>query len=396
MITYQEALQIVLSQSKNWGTESLALEDSLGRVLDEQIYADRDYPPFNRSAMDGIAINLKDWNEGIRTFYIVEQILAGQKSQFKLDKGQCYKIMTGAAVPQSADCVIRIEDLKLEKNNAEIIKEINVKQFQNIAKQGEDYKKGDKILTVNQHIINPPLVSLLASLGKSQVKVKKTPSVTIISTGDEIKGIESSIDSFSIRDSNSYALIAFFQQYKITGINKMAVKDEKKQMYEAIKNGLKSQILVISGGVSAGEADYVPEILKELGTTQLFHKVQLKPGKPIWFGKNGETIVFALPGNPFSVQVGFKIFIEPFLRKSFGLDTNTDFLLPMSTERIKKVSFDEFFPIKITLNGCAEIEPVKFNGSGDISASFKADGIGFQPASTEKLLKGEITSFKFW
>jgi molybdopterin molybdotransferase len=161
---------------------------------------------------------------------------------------------------------------------------------------------------------------------------------------------------------------------------------------------LQQEILFISGGVSAGDADFIPQILKECGVKEIFHKVQIKPGKPLWFGKNEETqtIVFALPGNPVSVQVAFKVFIEPFLRKCLGLAQISSFKLPILTERVKKVKFDEFFLVKLQHQPNLSVMPLQFNGSGDILASALSDGIVWHPAAKDKLLQNDVVDFIAW
>ena len=227
--------------------------------------------------------------------------------------------------------------------------------------------------------------------------VQKPPSVGLISTGDEIVPIHQKPSAVQIRDSNSYAIASFLESYKIPIFYKGLVSDNKEHLKQTIRNSLSNDITIISGGVSAGDADFVPEVLLELGVVKVFHKVQIKPGKPLWFGVyEGNKVVFSLPGNPISVQVAYKIFIEPYLRKCLGLSSLPIFRLPILADRTKKVKFDEYFPCKVVTNDISGLMPIKFNGSGDISGTFNSDGIALQPSEKEILSQNDICEFIFW
>jgi molybdopterin molybdotransferase len=186
--------------------------------------------------------------------------------------------------------------------------------------------------------------------------------------------------------------------YRISAIKTALIEDDKTKLHEAICELLSSDILIISGGVSKGEADYVPGILKHLGVIEIFHRVSLKPGNPLWFGKmpNG-GVVFGLPGNPISVQVGYKVFIEPFLRACFNLQQIEPIFLPLLDEKLKKTNFTEYFPCRLTLeNKQSGLAINKMNTSGDISTTNNSDGIAIHPAEKQKIEKGEFVEFYFW
>jgi molybdopterin molybdotransferase len=360
------------------------------------IFADRDYPPFNRATMDGFAIIAQDLNSDSNKLKLQETIHAGEAKQLEIVTGNCIKIMTGAPVPQGANAVIRIEDTTINGN--EIHFNVNqVKTNQNIAIQGEDAKKGDLLIKKGTKL-NPNSIALLAVIGCAKLEVCKLPNIAIVSTGNEIVAVESPILPYQIRDSNVHALKNVLHNYRISAIKTALIEDDKTKLHEAICELLSSDILIISGGVSKGEADYVPEILKHLGVIEIFHRVSLKPGNPLWFGKmpNG-GVVFGLPGNPISVQVGYKVFIEPFLRACFNLQQIEPIFLPLLDEKLKKTNFTEYFPCRLTLeNKQSGLAINKMNTSGDISTTNNSDGIAIHPAEKQKIEKGEFVEFYFW
>lgn len=390
MISLQEAQQLVKQQARSFGKEIILLDDAIGRVLNEPVIADRDYPPFNRATMDGIAINSADWNDGLRSYTIAETIFAGMMSTKSISKGECYKIMTGAAVPASADTVIRKEDV--EENEKRLTVTVSeVKQGQNIAILGSDIKKGIAVINSSQ-IIKEGTITTLASLGYDEVKVATLPSVAIISTGDEIVPVHAPVNEVQIRNSNQHLLKALLRRWEIKPTAVIHVKDNAAALLQAVNKCKQKDIIVLSGAVSAGDADFVPEVLIQAGAKMIFHKVAIRPGKPIWFGKfeNG-AVVFALPGNPFSTFVTFKLFIENFLFACFGLTERKMLQLPFNGERVKKTNLDELFPVMIGGNPTVATA-VGFNSSGDITAVMEADGLGIQPANKMGLKENEIIS----
>jgi molybdopterin molybdotransferase len=365
MISLQEAKELVLNQAHSFGKEKVQLDDAIGRVLCQPIVADRDYPPFNRATMDGIAINISDWENGIRSFAVAEIIYAGSISKKPISTGECYKIMTGAAVPSSANIVIRIEDIK-EENNRLIVNVSELKAWQNIARKGQDIKQQSSIIN-NAVICSPSVITLLASLGYHEAVVERLPAIAIITTGDEVVNINEPVNEVQIRNSNAHLLKALLDKWKIKPTACIHVEDDAAILTDIVKKYHSNDILILSGAVSAGDADFVPEVLTNAGAKKIFHKVAIRPGKPIWFGQfeNGAT-VFALPGNPFSTLATFKLFIETFLYACFGLDQPAGLMLPIDETRIKKTNLDEFFPVKVASNPSAAI-PLSFNTSGSLA-----------------------------
>jgi molybdopterin molybdotransferase len=304
--------------------------------------------------------------------------------------------MTGAPVPQRANAVIRIEDTHINGNEIHFnVKQ--VKENQNIALQGEDAKKGDLLIKKGTKL-NPNSISLLAVTGHAKLEVYKLPIIAIVSTGNEIVAVESVIQPHQIRDSNVHTLKNSLLNYCISAIQTALIVDDKIALKNTISELLNTDIIIISGGVSKGDADYVPEILKHLGVIEIFHRVSIKPGNPLWFGKmpNG-GVVFGLPGNPISVQVGYKVFIESFLRKCFDMEPIEPIFLPLLGEKSKKSNFTEYFPCKLTHeNKKSGLAINKMNTSGDISTTNNSDGIAIHPSEKQTIEKGEFVEFYFW
>ncbi|WP_214227507.1 molybdopterin molybdotransferase MoeA [Pedobacter sp. B4-66] len=391
MISFEEAITTISTLSQPFETEYINLEDADNRILAEDIYADRDYPPFNRAAMDGYAIMLSDWESGLRKYTITEIIYAGQVSKQVLTSGNCYKIMTGAATPKTANVIIRKEDTH-EINNEVTIEIETAKYLQNIATQGQDLKYQALILTAPCKC-TPQTISLLASVGKATLKVYKLPTVAVITTGDEVITPGKPTASHQIRNSNQYLLKALLKKWNITPSLCEHVQDNKELLTKAFKESIKNQLTIINGGVSAGDADYVPAVLKSLGVEMVFHKVKIRPGKPLWIGKTPlGGIVFALPGNPLSCLTTFTIFVEDYLYKCFGYANRPVYRFPIQESRIKKHPLTEFFPVQISQSQQG-LNLISFNGSGDITAGLNASGLALQPDLTEELKKEDIISF---
>ncbi|MDB5228250.1 MAG: molybdopterin molybdenumtransferase MoeA [Bacteroidota bacterium] len=396
MRSIDEALELILSHTKNFGVEEISIHHALNRILAEDIFADRDYPPFNRSTMDGYAVVASDLLEKKLTeLKLIETIHAGDIAKLRVSPGTCIKIMTGAPIPDGADAVVRVEDC-IENNSNVQFKTTFISPKQFIAQQGEDIQKGNLLIKKNIKL-DAPAIAVLAVAGKARVKVYSLPSVTVVSTGNEIVNVNDKILPHQIRDSNSIALSSFLKQYNIS-CDTVLEKDDKIILKETFKNFLHKDILIITGGVSMGDADYVPEVLISLGVKEIFHRVKIKPGNPLWFGvmPNG-GVVFGLPGNPVSVQAAFKVFIEPYLRACFNMEALKPFYLPLFNDKPKKSKFTEYFPCSIvTKNKVTGLESKKMNSSGDIAATLYSDGLAIHPERTEMMKENTIVEFYSW
>lgn len=388
---YTEAQEILKSAAHSFGKERLPLEQAFGRVIGEKIIADRDYPPFNRASMDGYALRFEDFEKGLREFSVNETIFAGQTPATSLSSGQCYKIMTGAATPSGADLIIRREDVQ-EQNGIATILANEARVFQNIAKRGEDLRAGSVIIDKAVHA-TPAVISLLAAIGKYEVMVEKLPRVAIITTGDEVIDIDQQAGEVQIRNSNLWLLKSLLHKQGLQTFSEAHVADEPVSLKKAFENALQGDIIISCGGVSAGDADFVPHVLQACGVKKLFHKLMIRPGKPVWCGQtaDGKT-VFALPGNPLSCMVTFSLLVQPFLHACYGLTSPVSISMQLKGERSKKTNLDEFFPVKI-IPGTAEVEIVPFNGSGDIRAALFADGIAKHPREKATIRAGDTVGF---
>lgn len=386
MISFSEAQHLIIEQARSFGKEKVLIDDAAGRVIAETIIADRDYPPFNRAAMDGYAIRQSDWDEGLRSFTIRETIFAGNVSRFELKKGECYKIMTGAAVPESADAIVRKEDVLEIKDGIEcLLKEVKV--YQHISRRGEDLRKGEYVFS-KQVLCSPAIVGILASVGKHEVMVERLPVISIITTGDEVVSIGDAVNPVQIRNSNRHILTALLKNWNIVPLSCVHVPDQLQAIESAVQSAMTSDIIIMCGGVSAGDADHVPAVLHKLGSKKIFHKVAIKPGKPMWLGKFDDgPIVFALPGNPLSCLVTYKVFVEFYLSYSLGLGEPAQLSLPLNGPRFKKGQLDEFFPVKI-VGSPSQYEIIPFNGSGDITAAMHAAALAIHPCMIPELLNG--------
>jgi molybdopterin molybdotransferase len=401
MISVLEAEKIILDQAHavRIASQFQRLEKAYGRILREDIAADRDQPAFNKSTMDGIAVRFDDWKKGQRAFKVEGVMPAGQPALKVNIPDGCVQIMTGAVVPGNYDCVVPIEQVTLEGGSAVIKEGSRIERGQFIRYQGADLKKGEVILSAGAYLL-PPQIATAASFGRSKIKVSAKARVAVISTGDELVDIDrKNIRPFEIRKSNSYALDAMLIQTGLCETEIFHFADDKKLLLRELKKALnKFDILVLSGGVSMGEFDFVPQVLEELGVQVLFHKVAQKPGKPFWFGKNKNgKIVFALPGNPVSTQICAYRYLIPYLHKALGLPYNVQWAI-LNEEYSSNTDLTFFVPVKIFSedNATLNASPVTTGGSGDYASLSQADGFLELEASRKHFPQGFIAPYYSW
>ncbi|MDG2396416.1 MAG: molybdopterin molybdotransferase MoeA [Flavobacteriaceae bacterium] len=312
MISYSDAIKIIENQSVNLKDFLLPINDCLGYTLSRDIYSPIDFPPFSQSAMDGYAIKFSD----IKSFKVVAESKAGKANNINLNAGEAIRIFTGAYVSSGVDAIVIQEKVTLFKKNI-IIDEIPRKN-QNIRFKGEQIKKGDLILSKGS-IINPASIGYILSLGINKLPVYKKPSVAIIVSGDELVSVGVNLDEGKIYESNSSMIKACLYKEGIMDIKIVKVKDNLDQTVKTIQNQIKnSDVVIVSGGISVGDYDFVRDAMKKNDVKEVFYKVNQKPGKPIWFGRKKNKIIFALPGNPGSTLTCFYIYVLPILRKIQG------------------------------------------------------------------------------
>lgn len=401
MIDYRQAQQMVLSQARPFGVEEVGLEGAFDRVLGGPVYADRDYPPFNRATMDGYALDYADLGRGLHRFRVAETVFAGTHASGSIRSGECYKIMTGAAVPGDADIVIPREEVQEggwekeggpEGSGGPMIELAAMQQesrrpFLNIARRGEDLRAGDCVIS-GPCRCGPAVIGLLATLGRTTATVACLPRVSLVTTGDEVIEPGEPISPVQIRNSNRWMLEAALRKEGIPLTGRAHAADDPGHLKEALRGSLFADILIVTGGVSAGDADYVPAVLEELGVKKLFHKIAMRPGKPTWCGLLPTGgMVFALPGNPFSCLVNFVLLIAPYIHACWGLGNPAPLGLPLGVARARKTALDEFFPVRIA-GTPARLIPVSLNGSGDIRLGLQADGLALHAAACGDLPAG--------
>jgi len=385
MITIEKAYETVMGTGFRTGVETISFETSAGRILAEDIRSDIDMPPFNRSAVDGYACMKSDLEMELE---VAEVIRAGKEPVKKPLKGQCSKIMTGAIVPDGCDFVFMIEDSRILPSGKVIYTGKALKP--NMSLKGEDVRKGDVVLRKGR-LIRPQDIAVMAAVGHVEVRVAVRASVGIISTGDELVEPSGRPEISRIRNTNSYQLAA--QAVRAGAVTKYygIAPDEEDRTYMMISEAIsETDVLLLTGGVSMGDFDFVPGVLKRAGVNILFDQVNVQPGKPTTFGVHPSCIVFGLPGNPVSAFIQFELLVRPLLCKMMGNSFRPAQLnLPMGVNYQRKQSSRVAF-VPVTINENNEVIPVEYHGSAHITAFPYADGIIRLDPGTEYIKKGEV------
>ncbi len=384
----KEALETILKNSENFGIEEIDFINSVGRVLKEDIVADRDFPPFNRVSMDGIAFSSEAFNKGQRVFKI-EGIQAAGSPQLTLqNKGNCIEAMTGAMLPNNTDVVIQYELLAIKDGTATVNLD-TVKSFQNIHKKGLDRNKNDILIPKNT-LISAAEIGVFATVGKSKVKVAKQPKVIIVSTGNELVEVSETPAEHQIRRSNVYTLVSLLENLKINAAT-AHILDDKKTLENKINSFLNEyDVLLFSGAVSKGKFDFIPEVLNNLGVEKLFHRVKQKPGKPFWFGKKGTKTVFAFPGNPVSTFVSCLKYFYPWFYKSVGLNFKNNQEAILTDDFSFKSELTYFLQVKLHQeHGKLFATPIVGKGSGDLANLVDSDAFLELPDDSSNFTKGQ-------
>ena len=387
MITSEEAKHIILNSTQEFGVEEIPFIKSVGRILKETIVADRDFPPFNRVSMDGIAIDFKAFQKGQRAFK-VEGIQPAGSAQISLQNSEnCIEVMTGAVLPKNTNAVIRYEDVEIKNDVARII--INeVFDFQNIHEKGKDRKVGETLIEKNT-IISAAEIGVFATVGKSTIKVAKQPKIMILSTGDELVSVNDKPEEHQIRRSNVFTLVAALEHLKIES-ETSHITDDKPILRQKIAQFLNDyDVLLCSGAVSKGKFDFLPEVFDELGVEKRFHRVAQRPGKPFWMGETKSCKVFAFPGNPISTFVNCLAYFYPWYYKSVGVKTKEETAI-LTEDVTFKPNLTYFLQVKLSHKfGHILATPIKGNGSGDLASLVNADAFIQLPNDKTEFKTGE-------
>lgn len=402
MISVHEAENLIFQYINKTSHISINIESLRSEVLSEPLIADRDYPAFNRVAMDGIAISTASWNSGQRDFFIEGCQRAGEEQKVLNDKSHCIEVMTGATLPRGTNCVIRYEDIEITDHKAMVNSDTDISDMKNVHTKGLDYKQGD-VLVKSNTMMSSPHWSIAASIGKSNLKVARRPKIAVVSTGDELVSVSEVPTDFQIRRSNVYSLLSSLRTYGFNDVVLMHLKDNVEDIHRELGNIIsENDVVILSGGVSMGKFDFVPKCLADLKVKQIFHKVRQKPGKPLWFGvTEDQKSVFGLPGNPVSAAVCLHRYVIPSLLGSLGLakDTVLNKSYAVLKERVLfKKELTYFLPVETfsSEDGALIACPIKSNGSGDFSSLNKSSGFLELPQNREVFEKGETFPIYFW
>ena len=398
MITVTEASSIIQANLFSLAETEVDLMQAIGRVLREPIYADRDFPPYHRVTMDGIAIQFSAFRDGHDTYLIEDVQLAGDAPKTLQNSTNCLEVMTGSVLPVGTDTVIRYEDVLITEQAGKRYARIITAPagiWQNVHLQGSDRKAADLLIPAGR-IISPAEVAVMAAVGKRTVKVAQTPRVAIIATGDELVGISDTPLPHQIRQSNGYMLQAALLQSGVKA-ERFHLHDDKTSLLQEVENILRRyDVLLLSGGVSKGKADFIPDVLATLGVQKLLHEVAQRPGKPFWFGRlaNG-PVIFALPGNPVSTFLCYYKYVQPWLRAGLGAGPALLPQINLAADVTFKPNLTYFMPVKLAVNTRYEYvgQPLTTSGSGDFAGLLEADGFLELPQGKSFFAAGEQFSF---
>ena len=394
MITTEQATRIVLNHTLSLPTESAPLTEVLGRVLQEPIVADRDFPPFSRITMDGIAYRY-DALPPDRTLPVAGVQRAGEPQQTLNNANHCLEVMTGSILPQGADTVVRYEDVVFTEAAGQRVATLQVvpsKAGHNVHAQGLDQRQGD-VLVEKGTTLTASEIAVAASVGQAQLTVSQLPSIGILSTGDELVDVDTIPEIYQIRKSNTFALHAALLNLGISA-TRYHLPDTEAETQEGIALALEQHdVLILSGGVSKGKHDYVPEALAAAGVEKLFHRVQQRPGKPFWFGRHATgKVVFALPGNPVSTFMCFYRYVRPWLVKSTGAYQPPALKAVLSEDVAFAPDLTYFLNVRVDTSEDGQLiaTPQAGHGSGDFTNLTRCHGFLELPADRSQFNPGEV------
>ena len=399
MLTPAEADLLIGQHLQCLPIESLPLAQCAGAVLRENVYAERDQPPFDRVAMDGIALLSEAVTQGTRAFRIRGTQAAGDPPLKLPVSADCIEVMTGAVLPVGCDCVVPVEELSVADGVASLAPGARVEPWHNVHRRGSDTRQGALLLAAGMRL-RAPEVAIAASAGMARIRVSSQPMLAVISTGNELVEPGEPVLAHQVRRSNAYAIVCALREQGFQRVADDHIPDDHDELRARLRFHLETHdVLVLSGGVSMGRFDLVPKVLEELGVRAIFHKVAQRPGKPLWFGMAPSgAAVFGLPGNPVSTLVCLRRYVLPALFASLGQQ-------PAPPERIAvgaSVSVTPplafFLPVRLEQDdwGRTWAMPAPTNGSGDFTALAGTDGFVEVPPGPNTYPKGFVTRLYCW
>ena len=398
MISVHEAEETITRLGGSYPSVALPLSEVNGHILREDVVADRDQPPFDRVCMDGIGIRFADWEAGCRDFAVSSMQFAGEPPHSLQLPQSCIEVMTGAVLPIGTDCIIPYERTSIENGVASVDEDAAPRAHQHIHVQGSDAAAGTVVLRAGGRLLSPQ-VAVLAAMGYHEVQVDRRPRIAVIATGDELVPVDGPIEPHQIRMSNVVALRSALQRlgYDADGFH---LPDDAVQLRQELDGFLQShELLILSGGVSKGKRDYIPEVLAELGVEVAFHGIAQRPGKPFWFGHCQRGLVFALPGNPVSALTCFHRYVVPHLLRAAG-DQISNAAVAVLSESVRfSKPMSLFLPVHLTNNARGEqlAIPRPTQGSGDFTSLAGTDGFVELAADQDEFGAGTLVRlFRWW
>jgi molybdopterin molybdotransferase len=401
MLTIDAALAAIVRTVGPFPTTWLPLAESLGLILAEDVRSDVDSPPFDKALMDGFAVRAADAASGKAELRILERITAGTAPTKPVGPGEASQIMTGAPLPDGADAVVRIEDCRVDAGRVHIDAR-PVQAGANIIRRATNLKRGDLVLAAGTKL-RPTHIGALAEVGRARISVRRRPRIAVLATGDELVPIDQIPGPGQIRNSNEAMLTAQIQAAGGLPMPLGAARDVRDELRARISEGLEADVLVLSGGVSAGALDLVPSELASAGVRQVFHKVELKPGKPLWFGEFAQDerrcYVFGLPGNPVSSLVCFELFVRTAIRRLKGAEPAVPPAVAARLQHPHHQPADRptFHPARLEWTSTGpEISLVPWHGSSDLQATAAANAMAFVPGEARTYPAGEALPTTPW
>lgn len=399
MLTPAEADELIARHLTCLPVESLPLAQCAGAVLRENLHAERDQPPFDRVAMDGIALDCAAAAHGQRRFPIQATQAAGD-APLELLPGGCIEVMTGTPLPRGCDCVVPVERITVEGGVALLEHGLKVQSWQNVHRRATDTRQGTLLLTAGTRLGSPE-VAVAAAAGLARIRVSAQPMLAVISTGNELIEPGEPIQPHQVRRSNAYAIAAALRLHGYQRVADDHIGDDEGELTRRLKLHLETHdVLVLSGGVSAGRFDLVPKVLEALGVRCVFHKVAQRPGKPLWFGiaAGTGTAVLALPGNPVSTAVCVSRYVLPALAASQGERPRSPERIALGESFAIKADVAVFLPVGLTTDaeGRSWAQPRPTHGSGDFTALAGADGFVELPPGPRTVPRGFVAPLYRW
>jgi molybdopterin molybdotransferase len=399
LITPRLAEEAIYSRLTCLPIESLPLTQCVGATLRENIYAERDQPPFDRVAMDGMAVDSDALRRGLTRFRL-QAVQAAGVPPMKLGSGDvAIEVMTGAILPAGSDCIVPVEQFDVAEGYASLNTAVGNSPYQNVHRRGSDGRQGTLLLEAGT-LLRAPEIAVAASAGMARVRVSSQPAVMIISTGDELIEPGDPIADYQVRRSNAYAVAATLRTRGFGRVGDDHVPDDAALMRERLALHLTThEVVVLSGGVSMGKFDLVPKVLMQLGVQQVFHKIAQRPGKPMWFGIGPQgQAVFGLPGNPVSTLVCLIRYVIPAIAEAMGTKRTPPERLALSAPVTFQPALAYFLPVAIEHDdwGRPWANPRRTNGSGDFLSLTGTDGFIELPPGPNTYPKGFVTTVYRW